>query len=81
MIRPDIKESLNRYVNEKIPTGGFLQACLENNLMQAMGRADEYNRATLFEICQYIYNDIPSVCHGSSLKVAKWLERDDSNEL
>jgi predicted nucleotidyltransferase len=73
-IRPDIKESLDRYVSHGIPTGSFLEAVLENNLMEAMGRADSFNRAALYDICSYIYTKLPSVCHGSPQKVKAWLE-------
>ncbi len=67
-------ESLERYVNDRIPTGGFLYAVLTNDLFEAVGRADEFNRAALFEICNYIYNMIPSDCWGNSEKVKNWLK-------
>lgn len=69
----DVKASLDRYANEHCPTGGFLQAVLENNLMEAMGRADDFNRVALFDICSYIYNHLPVACHGSPEKVKRWL--------
>jgi len=74
-IRGDIKAALDRYAARGIPVGDFLTACLENNLMEAMGRADSYNRATIHQICMYIYNDMPSPCHGSPEKVTAWLAR------
>ena len=40
-IKQSTMDSLRRYAQHHIPTGGFLQAVLENNLMQACGRADE----------------------------------------
>jgi len=67
------KESLDKYANERVPPGGFLQAVLENNLMEAMGRADEFNRVALFNICKYVYNNLPVDCHGSPEKVKRWL--------
>ena len=70
-----IIDSIERYVKEGIPTGDFLRAVLENNLMESFGRADLRNRATLFEICAYIYNEIPASCHGSPEKVKAWLEK------
>ena len=68
-----VKDSLKRYVEMGIPTGGFLQAVLENDLMEAFGHADLYNRANLFDICAYVYNEIPLACHGSVEKVKTWL--------
>ena len=65
--------NLDRYVEHRIPTGGFLQACLENDLVDAAGRADDQNRYLLFEIACYMYNDMPLACRGSREKVAAWL--------
>ena len=73
-VRPDCLESLDRYVTEGIPTGGFLEAVLCNDLMESFGHADMYNRSTLFEICDYIYNELPALCHGSPEKVRAWLK-------
>lgn len=68
-----ILDSLNRYVKDKIPTGNFLQAVLSNDLMDAIGRADAINRGKLFEICTYVYNELPMNCWGSRKKVDEWL--------
>lgn len=73
MIPPNTLAALQRYVEHGIPTGGFLNAVLSNELFEAMGRADWENRAALFEIVQFIYNELPSTCHGSPAKVAAWL--------
>lgn len=58
-IKPETLASLKRYAEQRIPTGGFLQAVLENDLMQAFHRADEENCEALFHICAYIYNELP----------------------
>lgn len=74
-IPQNIKESLDRYAADKIPTGDFLYAVLTNNLMEAIGRADDYNLPCLPAICSYIYNHMPMSCHGSQKKVNAWLRR------
>jgi hypothetical protein len=74
-IRPDIRHSLDEYARIGRPTGDFLRAVLENNLMESFGQADDENRNTLFEICSYVYNDMPAVCHGSPEKVDAWLAK------
>ena len=73
MIPQRTKDSIDRYVHNRVPTGDFLEAVLSNDLMQSFALADYENRENLFDICQYIYNDIPSVCHGSPEKVEAWL--------
>jgi len=72
-VEPRIREALDRYVQRRIPTGDFLQAVLENNLAQSFGRADNQNRANLYDIVCYCYNEIPSACWGSPEKVRAWL--------
>jgi len=73
MINEDMKITLNLYVKEHIHTGSFLRAVLENDLFEAMARADDINRYQIFEICQYIYNNIPTICYGCPEKVKNWL--------
>ena len=71
--------SLAAYARDKCPTGGFLYAVLTNDLFEAIGRADDFNRAALFDICNYIYNELPLSCWGSKDKVKQWLSLDDSD--
>ncbi len=72
-IPQNTKESLDRYVNDRIPTGSFLYAVLTNDLFEATGRADSSNEVALFQICQYIYNELPSGCWGGPERVKEWL--------
>lgn len=67
-------DALDRYVEQRIPTGGFLQAVLENDLVAAVSRADDQNRQALADIVQYIYNNLPLACWGSPESVKTWLE-------
>jgi hypothetical protein len=80
MINPSIKESLDRYVQHRIPTGGFLEAVLCNDLFGAVRKADHINKTQLPEICSYIYMDIPGNCWGSPQKVKEWLEGREQSE-
>lgn len=65
---------LCRYIEEGVSTGGFLRAVLENNLSEAVGRADEENLANLPAFVGYLYNEAPKDCWGSPEKVDKWLK-------
>jgi len=67
-------DTLERYVEHRIEPGGFVRAVLENDLKEALGRADMYNRSAIFQIIGYCYNHIPSVCWGSVQNVQDWLE-------
>ena len=73
MVKPDCLESLDLFVTKGIPTGGFLEAVISNDLMESFGHADMENRFALFDICRYVWNELPAACHGSPEKVSLWL--------
>ena len=65
---------LTRYVNDRIATGGFLRAVLENDLFGAHAKADPDSLAALPALMRYIYNEVePGTCWGSPEAVAAWL--------
>jgi hypothetical protein len=67
-------ESLKEYVRIGRPVGGFLEAVLSNDLMNAFGRADEGNCRLMFEYAKYVYNKMPMGCHGSRKIYNSWCE-------
>lgn len=73
-MRQDIKFSLDEYIVHRVPTGGFLNAVLTNNLFEAFSRADLGNRRNMFEIVSYIYQNFPIGSYGSPKLVKEWLE-------
>jgi len=76
-VPPIARASLTRYVEERVPTGGFLEAVLCNNLKESFARADLENRKNLGAIVYWLYNSAPSNCWGSPKKVRDWLNRID----
>lgn len=66
-------ESLDLYVSHRIQPGGFLTALLENNLSEAVGRADHINIELIPTYCSYMYNMMPSDSWGSPELVSKYL--------
>ena len=72
-IKPRFKESLDRYVTDKWQPGRFLTAVLSNDLMEAIGRGDADAIDNLPHIAAYIYNHMPTGCHGSAARVREWL--------
>lgn len=69
-------QALDRYVNFGIATGGFLRAVLENDLGEAVGRADDESLMALRPIYGVVFNCIPDPAHGSKEAVAAWLKRE-----
>jgi len=70
--RPEMVESLERYVEHGISTGGFLDAVLKNNLKGACEKADSENQRHLWDVVCYCYNQIPYECRGSEEIVNMW---------
>lgn len=54
--------------------GDFTQAILENNLMEALGRADDINTYLLRDYVVWLYSEAPAPSWGSKEKVAAWVE-------
>ena len=71
-------DGLILYLTDRIEPGGFMLAFLENDLMGAMGRADNINRYHFFEIADFVYNHMPSNSHGNRDIVAAWLKGDEN---
>lgn len=68
-----MQEGMRLYIEEGVEPGSFLRAVLENNLMEALGRADHVNRDSLFDYGNFLYNEAPPPCYGSAEKVSAWL--------
>jgi len=66
-------DALQRYVEERLPTGSFLRAVLCNDLIGAIGRADSESVGELQAIITFLFNEVRSDCYGSPEKVARWL--------
>jgi hypothetical protein len=67
-----VKESLTAYAETGRPTGDFLEACLSNDLAEAVGRADPNSMRVLPDIVAFIYNRMPSACWRSREAVRRW---------
>jgi hypothetical protein len=70
----EIKESIDAYVFAGRPTGGFLEAVIDNNLREAIARADERRLHMIPAIVAYFYNECDMRCWGSAGKYKEWLE-------
>jgi hypothetical protein len=70
-----LRASIDAYVKDGRETGGFLRAVLENDLREAIGRADHVNVWLLPHIVSYLYNRVPSHVWGSPVKVQRHLDR------
>lgn len=67
-----VKRAIDNHVLHGHPCGGFVTSVLENNLTEAVGRADEESIVKLRDIVGYLYNCCPGPCWGSPAKVKAW---------
>ena len=65
-------EQIRGYIDHGESVGHFLTAVLENNLKEAVGRADDENLHNLPAYVGYLYNEADSRCFGSPEKVRQW---------
>ena len=69
-----LRSALIRHVLTGQPTGSFLSALLENDLMEAVGLADPTSLANLRPLCIFLYCYTPPLCRGDAAKVKAWRE-------
>jgi len=74
LIRPDVIDSIRKYVERRLPPGGFVQAVLSNDLQDAVLRADGDNLLTIPAIVSYVYHEVPSNLWGSREAVNAWID-------
>lgn len=73
---PDhMHQGLRLWIEQGVLPGGFMTAVLENDLKEALARADHINRECLFNIVSFLYNFAPGPCWGSPEKVSAWENR------
>jgi hypothetical protein len=74
---PDyMRDGIKMYIERGIAhPGGFLTAIIQNDLKEAVRRADDTNRRLLANYVDFFYNYAPIDCWGSPDKMAKWIER------
>ena len=68
-----LRTGVQEYVEHHHPPGDFLTAVISNDLKEALGRADDGNRARLFDIVAWFYNEAPGICWGSPERMRDWL--------
>lgn len=73
LVPPHMWDAVTNYFVHRYQPGGFLTALLSNDLMGAMGKADDVNASNMHQWCQFLYNYAPSGSYGSPENVRGWL--------
>lgn len=76
-----LRDGTRLWIENGIPPGGFLQAVIANNLVEAVGRADHKNIDLLREIVLFFYSQAPSDCWGSVQNLHDWSKNEGALEF
>lgn len=71
---------IERYLKHRIAPGSFLRSVLENDLMGAVGHADEESARELKALVQWLWQEMPSNLWGTKERVVAWLKEADCPE-
>ena len=74
LIPPHMRDGVRRYFFNGIAGGSFLTAVLSNDLMGALGKADDENIGALPQYGVFLYNYVPAESFGSPARVKAWLD-------
>jgi len=69
-----VLDGLVAWAREARPPGGFLSAVIEDRLVESFALADEGNRAAMFYIARFCYNEMPAESRGPGA-LTTWPER------
>jgi hypothetical protein len=64
---------LVQYLVDRCPTGSFLCAVLENDLLHACAYADPESRLALADLVLFLIDYAPATAWGSPARVRAWL--------
>lgn len=70
----NLRPGLQRYIEDGIPTGSFLEYVLCNDLKMACLKADPVTGQYLVSIVKWLWNYAPMDCHGSEYNVRGWMD-------
>lgn len=75
VISQEMMAEIDRYINERKEPSSFLKAVVCNDLRKAVifAEADELPNIPAF--VTYFYNEAPSLCWGSALRLKRWLTK------
>lgn len=67
-------EDVIDYALYGMPLGSdsFLRNVLSNNLVRSIGKADEQNKAAIFDWAMFLYNDMPVGSWGDAGRIQNW---------
>ena len=74
-VPPHLRGGLEAYILHGWPVGGYLEAVISNDLVDACRRADPISAMALYDVCMLLVEYAPAVAWGSREKYAAWVQR------
>lgn len=68
-----VQSSIENYYYHGLDPGGFVYHMLSNNLVEAIVRADSWNRLQMYQNAIWLVNKMPAQAWGSEEKVKEWM--------
>jgi len=68
-------EAVERWLFDHEECGAFFMAVVRNDLVGALGKADERNLSAIHAWGGLLYNEFPGKAWGSDERVKKWMEK------
>ncbi len=68
-----MRPGITRYILDGIQPGDFLTALFNNDLKEAIGRADETNCHLLWNYVKFLHNNAPATAWGFAVAVTQWM--------
>lgn len=69
-----LQTGLLNYTRFGRPVGGFLEAVISNDLVEATTRADPVSQAALGAIALWLVHSTPAECYGSPERYRNWVK-------
>lgn len=81
LIPAHMHDGVTRWIENGFMTGDFMTALMSNDLIEAMGRADDDNANAMRNWCIFLVSYAPRGCFGSISRVSNWRSSGGLNGL
>ena len=69
------RDTFHDYIDHGYQPGSFTRALLCNDLKMACAHADSINKHLIFELVEWMWNELPAIAWGSPEAYEAWLKR------
>jgi len=66
VLHEHLQGGMRRYIEDGIPPGSFLQACLANDLTEAVGHASSQTWEYIHSVVMFLWNELPGRGYSES---------------